>query len=254
MELIEVKNYQEMSQKAADYIASKVRKDPELVIGLATGGTPRGLYEAMVLDHIRNGTSYRSVSSFNLDEYIGLPGNHPNSYRHYMNEHLFQSIDILHQNTHIPSGMAADLEQECKAYDERIESKGGIDLQVLGIGSNGHIGFNEPGTSVESGTHLVELTPSTRKANARYFNRIEEVPTHAITMGIKSIMKSREILLLVSGKKKQNALKQLLEGEITDSFPASILNRHPNVKVIADEEALNLVKDLPRGKADRNNI
>lgn len=244
MKLIEVKDYQEMSKVAADCLLSKVKTNHKLTIGLATGGTPKGFYESLISDHEYNGTSYQYVSSFNLDEYIGLSGTHPNSYSHYMNENLFKHIDIDSDNIHIPSGKADDLEQECKAYDERIRSLGGIDLQVLGIGSNGHIGFNEPGTSFDSNTHLVELTQSTREANARYFDSIDEVPTYAITMGISSIMKSKEILLLVSGKEKQDALKKLVEGVITEDFPASILNRHDNVKVIADEEALGLVKAL----------
>ena len=244
MKLIEVKDYHEMSQVAADYLLSKVKNSNKLTLGLATGGTPQGLYEALIDDHQHNGTSYQHVSSFNLDEYIGLSGKHPNSYYHFMNEHLFKHIDIKSENTHIPSGKAIDLEQECKAYDKKIDSHGGIDLQILGIGSNGHIGFNEPGTSFTSNTHIAPLTQSTREANARYFDSIDEVPTHAITMGISTIMKSKEILLLASGKSKQNALKKLVEGEITEDSPASILNRHDNVTVIADKEALAMVKGL----------
>jgi glucosamine-6-phosphate deaminase len=244
MKLIEVKDYQEMSQVAADYLLSKVKTSEKLTLGLATGGTPQGLYEALILDHQENKTSYQHVSSFNLDEYIGLSGNHPNSYSHYMKENLFKHIDIKSENTNIPSGKAVDLTRECEAYDEKIYSHGGIDLQVLGIGSNGHIGFNEPGTSFDSNTHIVELAQSTLEANARYFDSIDEVPTHAITMGISSIMKSKEILLLASGPSKQEALKTLVEGDISEDFPASILNRHANVTVIADEEALAMVKGL----------
>lgn len=244
MKLIEVKDYQEMSQVAADYLLSKVKTYDKLTLGLATGGTPQGLYEALINDHNQNGTSYRHVSSFNLDEYIGLSGKHPNSYFHYMNDHLFNHIDIDSKNTHIPSGKAVDLEKECAAYDEKIRSHGGIDLQILGIGSNGHIGFNEPGTSFDTNTHIVELAESTREANARYFDSIDEVPAQAITMGISSIMKSKEILLLVSGDAKQVAMKKLVEGEISENFPASILNRHEHVTVIADQEALAMVKGL----------
>ena len=242
MKLIEVKDYQEMSRVAADYLLSKVKTSVNLTLGLATGGTPKGLYEELIDDHQQNGTSYHHVSTFNLDEYIGLSRKHPNSYYQYMNENLFKHIDIDSENTHIPSGDAADPEKVSKAYDEKIRSHGGIDIQVLGIGSNGHIGFNEPGTSFESSTHVVELDQSTRKANARYFDSIDEVPTHAITMGISSIMKSREILLLVSGEAKRKALKKLVEGTISESFPASILNKHEQVTVIADEKALALVK------------
>lgn len=244
MKLIEVKDYHEMSQVAADYLLSKVKTSDKLTLGLATGGTPQGLYEALINDHNQNRTSYQHVSSFNLDEYIGLSGKHPNSYYHYMNDHLFKHIDIDSENTHIPSGKAVDLQKECEAYDEKIRLHGGIDLQILGIGSNGHIGFNEPGTSFESNTHIVELAESTREANARYFNSIDEVPAQAITMGISSIMKSKEILLLVSGEAKQVAMKKLVEGEISENFPASILNRHEHVTVIADQEALAMVKGL----------
>ncbi|RBP05317.1 glucosamine-6-phosphate deaminase [Rossellomorea aquimaris] len=244
MKLIEVKDYQEMSQVAADYLLSKVKSSNQLTLGLATGGTPQGLYEALINDHKQNRTSYQHVSSFNLDEYIGLSGKHPNSYYHYMNDHLFKHIDIDSKNTHIPSGKAVDLEKECEAYDEKICLHGGIDLQILGIGSNGHIGFNEPGTSFDTNTHIVDLAQSTREANARYFDSMDEVPSQAITMGISSIMKSKEILLLVSGEAKQVAMKKLVEGEISEHFPASILNRHEHVTVIADKEALAMVKGL----------
>ncbi|MHA7137696.1 glucosamine-6-phosphate deaminase [Rossellomorea arthrocnemi] len=244
MKLIEVKDYQEMSQVAADYLLSKVKSSNQLTLGLATGGTPQGLYEALINDHKQNRTSYQHVSSFNLDEYIGLSGKHPNSYYHYMNDHLFKHIDIDSKNTHIPSGKAVDLEKECEAYDEKIRLHGGIDLQILGIGSNGHIGFNEPGTSFDTNTHIVDLAQSTREANARYFDSMDEVPSQAITMGISSIMKSKEILLLVSGEAKQVAMKKLVEGEISENFPASILNRHEHVTVIADKEALAMVKGL----------
>lgn len=244
MKLIEVKDYQEMSQVAADYLLSKVKSSNQLTLGLATGGTPQGLYEALINDHKQNRTSYQHVSSFNLDEYIGLSGKHPNSYYHYMNDHLFKHIDIDSKNTHIPSGKAVDLEKECEAYDEKIRLHGGIDLQILGIGSNGHIGFNEPGTSFDTNTHIVDLAQSTREANARYFDSMDEVPSQAITMGISSIMKSKEILLLVSGEAKQVAMKKLVEGEISENFPASILNRHEHITVIADKEALAMVKGL----------
>ncbi|MCA1064888.1 glucosamine-6-phosphate deaminase [Rossellomorea sp. AcN35-11] len=242
MKLIEVKDYQEMSHVSADYLLSKVKNSETLTLGLATGGTPQGLYKELIRDHQQNGTSYQHVSSFNLDEYIGLTADHPNSYFHYMNENLFKHIDIDPARTYIPSGKTVDLEKECKAYDTKIQSLGGIDLQILGIGSNGHVGFNEPGTQFGSTTHIVELAPSTREANARYFDSIEDVPTHAITMGIASIIKSKEILLLVSGNAKQEALKRLMEGKISEDFPASILNKHEHVTVIADEEALALVK------------
>ncbi|XJZ26446.1 glucosamine-6-phosphate deaminase [Bacillota bacterium Lsc_1132] len=238
MKIIEVKDYQQMSQKAAELIIEKVRINPMLHLGLATGGTPIGTYAKLIEDHQKNGTSYRNTITFNLDEYIGLSGNHPNSYRYYMDHQLFHFIDIIKSNTHIPNGDAIDIEKECLRYEQLIGDEGGIDLQILGIGSNGHIGFNEPGTSFASTTHIVQLASSTIKANARFFYRLEEVPTKAITMGISTIMKSKEILLLVSGNTKKAALKRLLEGEITESFPASVLKNHPCVTIIADEAAI----------------
>ncbi|WP_421383566.1 glucosamine-6-phosphate deaminase [Bacillus salacetis] len=238
MKLIEVKDYQEMSKRAAEFIIAKVRAADAINLGLATGGTPVGTYEYMIEDHKQNYTSYRDVTTFNLDEYVGLSGSNPNSYRYYMDEKLFNHIDIVKLNTHIPNGDAADMEKECLRYENQIEQHGGIDLQVLGIGSNGHIGFNEPGTSFESSTHIVDLAPSTREANARYFDNLDEVPDKAVTMGIATILKSREILLLASGEKKRDALAKLFNGEVDERFPASILKNHPCVTIIADKAAI----------------
>lgn len=244
MKIIEVKNYQEMSLAAAQYIINMLKNTPKLTLGLATGGTPQGVYQHLIEDYKKNGTSYAQVTSFNLDEYIGLSKDDPNSYYTYMYENLFKHINISLQQTNIPSGMNANLQSECEEYENKIQQYGGVDLQLLGIGSNGHIGFNEPGTSFQSKTHVVNLTQSTREANARYFTSIEEVPTQAITMGIQSIFKSKEILLLASGKAKQDAMVKLLNGDVTESFPASILKQHPNATIIADEEALLGVKDV----------
>ncbi|MFV9510858.1 glucosamine-6-phosphate deaminase [Tepidibacillus sp. LV47] len=241
MKLIETKDYKEMSEKAAEIIIAQVKKKPNSVLGLATGETVLGTYAALVYDHRQHRTSYQYIQTVNLDEYIGLGPNHPNSYRYYMNEHLFSHIDIPLSQTHIPNGLAADVEEECKRYEELIEKLGGIDLQVLGIGRNGHIGFNEPGTPFDSITHIVELAESTREANSRFYSSLEEVPTHAITMGITTIMKSKQIILLASGEKKAHILSQLFEREVTLNIPASILKTHPNVVVIADKEALSLV-------------
>jgi glucosamine-6-phosphate deaminase len=207
-------------------------------LGLATGGTPKGLYDRLIQDHKEHGTFYKHVTSFNLDEYVGMKPQDPNSYHYYMADALFNHIDIDVSNTHVPNGLADTPEEECRRYDEMIQNHGGIDLQILGIGQNGHIGFNEPGTSFNSPTHIVTLEESTRKANARYFNSLDEVPTQAITMGIESIMKSKEILLLISGEAKAEAMYQLLNGEITEDFPASILKKHHCVTIIADQEAL----------------
>jgi glucosamine-6-phosphate deaminase len=246
MRLIEAKDYNEMSQKAAEIIIDQVKKKPDSVLGLATGETVLGTYAVVVNDHQQNKTSYQHIHTVNLDEYIGLGPDHPNSYHYYMNHHLFRYIDIPTSQTHIPNGLADDVKTECKRYEELIEKLGGIDLQVLGIGRNGHIGFNEPGTSFDSTTHIVELAQSTRQANSRFFSRLEEVPTHAITMGIATIMKSKKIILLASGEKKAHIISQLFEGEVTTNIPASILKTHPNVIIIADQEALSLVNEEQR--------
>jgi glucosamine-6-phosphate deaminase len=238
MKLIEVKNYEHMCEQAASYISDKVRANPNITLGLATGGTPLGTYKKLIEDYKHGKTSYKQVVSFNLDEYIGLTGQSPNSYRYYMNDNFFDHIDIDQDNTFVPNGIATDLDQECKNYEEQIQAKGEIELQLLGIGSNGHIGFNEPDASFESYTHVVELTESTREANSIYFERMEDVPKKAITMGIASIMKSKEILLLVSGEHKHNALAKLLTGDLTEQFPASILKQHPSVTIIADAAAI----------------
>jgi glucosamine-6-phosphate deaminase len=238
MKIIEVKNYQEMSAIAAKYIIEKVQANPNLHLGLATGGTPVGIYSNLIEDHRKNGTSYSQVTTFNLDEYVGLTGENPNSYRYYMDDHLFNHLDFQKANTYVPRGNAANIQKECVDYEELMENHGGVDLQILGIGSNGHIGFNEPGTSFNSKTHIVNLAPSTREANARFFNSLEEVPTEAITMGISTIMKSKEILLLISGKSKSKALHKLLTGSIDEGFPASVLKNHPRVTIIADEAAI----------------
>ncbi|WP_312476255.1 glucosamine-6-phosphate deaminase [Neobacillus sp.] len=238
MKLIEVKDYQEMSKKAAEYIIDKVCHHPTITLGLATGGTPIGTYKILIEDYQKNGTSYQGVTVFNLDEYIGLTGENKNSYRYFMNEQLFNHIDIKKENTNIPRGDATDFQKECNRYEELLTEHGGINLQILGIGNNGHIGFNEPGTSFNSTTNIVNLAPSTIRANARFFNQPEEVPTKAITMGISTIMKSEEILLLVSGESKKEALSKLFNEEINENFPASVLKKHPCVTIIADKAAI----------------
>ncbi|MED0659915.1 glucosamine-6-phosphate deaminase [Bacillus smithii] len=241
MRVVKVANYEEMSQKAADCIIRQVKEKPDSVLGLATGGTVTGTYQLLAKDHQKNGTSYRQILTVNLDEYIGISSEHEQSYHFYMKKRLFDHIQIPPENTYLPDGQAEDLEEECKRYDERIESLGGIDLQLLGIGVNGHIGFNEPGTPFDSKTHIVELSESTRKANARFFNTLEEVPKKAITMGIETIMKSKKILLLASGLKKAPIIRKLFQEGITEEIPASVLKKHENVVLIADEEALSLV-------------
>jgi glucosamine-6-phosphate deaminase len=242
MNIIEVKDYQEMSKKAAEFIINKVRRTPNITLGLATGGTPVGMYKHLIEDHQKKHTSYKNVTTFNLDEYIGLSGDNHNSYRYFMNDQLFNHIDVQMSKINIPDGNVTDLQKECSDFENSIKEHGGIDLQILGIGSNGHIGFNEPGTSFDSQTHIIDLTSSTREANARFFSSLEEVPTQAITLGITTIMKSKEILLLISGTNKSEALFQVLHGEIGENFPASALRKHPCVTLIADEAALRNVQ------------
>jgi len=243
MRVIEVKDYREMSERAAAHILDYVNGMKSCTLGLATGGTPIGTYRSLVEAYRNKKVSFNHVYTVNLDEYVGLSAAHPNSYRFYMQENLFNHIDIPAEHTHIPNGMAADLAEECRRYEELIERLGGVDLQLLGIGINGHIGFNEPGTSFSSRTHLVKLTESTRSANARFFSNPEEVPTHAITMGIETIMRSREILLLAGGIKKAEILYKLFTEPVDEQIPASILQTHPNVTIIADSEALSRVKE-----------
>ncbi|KMY46282.1 glucosamine-6-phosphate deaminase [Bacillus sp. FJAT-27916] len=242
MKIIVVENYDEMSKKAAEILIKKVQEKPNAVLGLATGSTPVGLYKELIEDHQQNGTSYKDIHTVNLDEYIGLPQEDKNSYFTFMYEHLFKYLEIPKEHTHIPSGDTEDHAKECKRYEEIIESLGQVDLQILGIGSNGHIGFNEPGTPFTGDTHIIDLKESTRQANARFFESIDEVPTQAITMGIGTIMKSKEILLLASGKAKAEAIHGMIHGEMTEELPASILQSHPHVTLIVDKDAYSLCK------------
>jgi glucosamine-6-phosphate deaminase len=243
MKLIEVQNYDEMSKVAAKKIIEQIQTKPNSVLGLATGGTPVGTYQYLIKDFTENQTSYEKVITVNLDEYVGLEGDNPQSYSYYMKEHLFNHINIPENQTHLPFAKNIDDKEAGKNYEKLIDSFGGMDMQVLGIGENGHIGFNEPGTSFSSTTDVVQLADSTREANARYFTSMDEVPTHAISMGISTIMKSRKILLLVSGVKKASVLNQLFHSDIKEDLPASILKKHPNVTIIADQEALSILKE-----------
>ncbi|MDR7238864.1 glucosamine-6-phosphate deaminase [Neobacillus drentensis] len=238
MKIIKADNYSELCRTAAKIIIEKVTHADKINLGLATGSTPIGLYCFLVDDHLRNHTSYHHVKTFNLDEYVGLHPVDRNSYHYYMREHLFHHLDLLPENIYLPNGISLDLDAECEQYESLIVNQGGIELQLLGLGRNGHIGFNEPGTSFQSKTHVVALDNSTRKANSRFFDSIEQVPQHAITMGMETIFSSKEILLLVSGEGKAGALQRLLEGEILEEFPASILKKHPNITVIADNAAI----------------
>ncbi|MDZ5782799.1 glucosamine-6-phosphate deaminase [Marinococcus luteus] len=243
MKLIRVADREVLSVHAAEMIAGKVKEKPDCVLGLATGGTPEGTYQQLKNIYDRGELDLSRVTTFNLDEYAGMPKDHPQSYHAYMQHKVFQPLQLQPEQTHLPNGTADDLEEECRRYEKQIAAAGGIDMQLLGIGENGHIGFNEPGTSFSSRTHVIQLKPSTREANARYFTTIEDVPRQAVTMGIETIMDSREILLLVFGRRKKEALLRLLEGEVQEDFPASVLKKHSSVTVIADEEAL---ADVPK--------
>ncbi|KXZ17231.1 glucosamine-6-phosphate deaminase [Bacillus nakamurai] len=237
MNVIKCRNYEELSQKAAAIIAETVKQKPDAVLGLATGGTPEGVYKELVRMHRTEGLSFQNVSTINLDEYAGLSPEDKNSYHYYMNTHLFAHIDSRKDRHFLPDGQADDLDAECERYDRLAASLGGTDIQLLGIGHNGHIGFNEPGTPFQSRTHVVELDEETRQANARYFSSIDQVPKKAVTMGIETILSGKRILIMASGKSKAQAVKQLLDGRISESFPASALHLHPDVTVLIDEEA-----------------
>ncbi len=241
MKVIVVEDYAEMSDEAVKIIESQVAKNNNAVLGLATGSTPIGLYKGMIEGHKERGISYQAIQTVNLDEYIGVEQGHAQSYYTFMRENLLGHIDIPAEQAHIPNGQAISLDEECRRYEQLIDKIGPVDLQILGLGENGHIGFNEPGTSSTTTTHIVALDESTRQSNARFFNSIDEVPTKAITMGIQSIMKSKEIILMVSGEKKAEAIKTLMSKTISEQFPASILWKHNHVTLIVDKDAYKLV-------------
>ncbi|MBT2693604.1 glucosamine-6-phosphate deaminase [Bacillus sp. ISL-55] len=241
LKLITTSNYEQLSQQAAEEIITRIKSNPALNLGLATGSTPTGLYQELIRDHKQNQTSYKKINTFNLDEYIGISKKDRNSYHYFMCEHLFEHIDIPLEQTHIPDGTAKDFDEECRRYEQFIHEHGGIDLQILGIGQNGHIGFNEPGTPFDSRTHIIDLAESTRKANSRFFESLEDVPKQAITMGIASIMDSKEIFLLISGASKAKALAALVKGDVSEDFPASALKNHGNVTIFADKDAAALL-------------
>ncbi len=240
MHVIITKGYEEMSSKAFELMKEVVTENPAAVLGLATGTTPLGLYERMARDHKENGTSYKQVRTVNLDEYEGLDLSSDQSYIWFMRENLFRHLDIDPKNTNIENGKAQDAAQECARYNALLEDMR-QDIQVLGIGSNGHIAFNEPGTSFEAETHLVDLAESTIRDNSRLFARIEDVPRRAYTMGPKNIMNAKKILILASGANKAKAVLGLVEGEVTEQLPASILQRHPDCTLVCDEAAASLL-------------
>ena len=241
MKVVIVKDYDEMSKAAANIMIEAVRENPEINLGLATGGSPVGMYENLVKDHKENKTSYKDVKSFNLDEYLGLPQQHSQTYYTFMHQNLFDHIDIKEENIFIPSSDKDKAEENAQAYEKLITDHQ-IDLQLLGIGTNGHIGFNEPGASFDGKTDIVDLASETIEANSRYFEGNKDlVPTQAISMGIGSIMRAKKIILIASGQNKAEAIKGLVEDKITEDLPASVLRNHPDVTLVLDKEAASLL-------------
>ena len=235
MKFITVKTYEELSKKAADIIAAQIILKNDCVLGLATGSSPVGTYKNLI-KKVENGEiSFKNVTSVNLDEYVGLDGGHDQSYRYFMNDNLFDHVDIDKSKTYVPNGCAEDLDTEGEAYDELIKSLGGIDLQLLGIGLDGHIGFNEPDDFFTAATHSVTLDPSTIEANSRFFASKDDVPKSAITMGMMSIMQAKRILMVANGKAKLDIIKKAMEGPVDPKVPASILQLHPDVTIIYSE-------------------
>ncbi len=229
--------YEEMSAYAAQMVCDLVHSKPEAVLGLPTGGTPVGMYQQIRAMYQRGKLDFSKVTTFNLDEYLGLNHDHPQSYYYFMNQNLYSGVNLKEENINIPSGTANDFAAECKQYDAKIESKGGIDLMILGIGPNGHIGFNEPAESLSAPTHTVDLTHETIEANARFFDSIADVPTKAITMGVGSSLKAKKILMLISGASKQKVAKELFSGMVTTQNPSTLLQLHRDVVVLMDQAA-----------------
>lgn len=240
MKIIIAEDYEDMSRKAFEIMAEVVKSNPRAVLGLATGSTPVGLYKNMIRDHEEAGTSYKQIRTVNLDEYAGLDASSDQSYVYFMRKNLFEHIDIELENTHIENGKAADRQAECDRYNALLEELQ-RDIQVLGIGSNGHIAFNEPGTPFGSVTHIVDLAESTIKDNSRMFADIDDVPRQAFTMGLKNIMNAKKILILANGANKAKAVYGLVKGEVTESLPASVLQLHPDCTLIADKAAAALI-------------
>lgn len=240
MNVITCENYQETSRKAADIVIGQIKQKPTSVLGLATGSTPLGLYEYLSKAYQNGTVSFSDAITFNLDEYIGISHDHPQSYHYYMDRHFFSKVDIREENTHLPDNDEDRLDAIADEYNALLKENP-IDLQILGIGSNGHIGFNEPGTPFGNETFITCLDEQTRKDNARFFGSLEEVPEKAITMGIKNIMRSERILLLANGKEKADAIHGMMHGEVTEDLPASVLQLHPDVTIIIDKQAAKKV-------------
>ncbi len=237
MEVIIRSTYEEMSKVGAQIVADVLNTKPNSVIGMATGSTPLGVYAELVRMHREEGLDFSQVTTFNLDEYVGLPTDHPQSYHSFMHEHFFQHVNIPPQNIYIPSGTTSNYNAFCEWYEQRILDAGGIDIQILGIGSDGHIAFNEPMSSLASRTRLKTLARSTIEDNARFFDKIEDVPIYAITMGVGTILEARELLILANGKNKAAAIAGAIEGPVTSMITASALQLHPSVKCCLDADA-----------------
>ncbi len=233
-----VDSAENIAAMAAQQYVDLLKRKPNAILGGATGSTPLGLYAELIRLNKAGEISFKDASSFNLDEYVGLDGTHDQSYRYFMDHNLFDHIDIDKARTRVPSGIDTS---DPAAYDKEIAAAGGVDLQLLGIGNNGHIGFNEPGTPFGSLTHIVELTESTREANKRFFASLDEVPTHAVTMGVKTVMQARSIILMAIGPAKAPIMKEMLQGPVTEKVPASVLQLHPDVTVYMDFEAAKLL-------------
>lgn len=242
MQVIIKDTYEEMSKEAAEIIRDAIHLKPNLVLGLATGSTPVGTYRELIRMHKAGELDFSKVVTFNLDEYVGLPSTHDQSYYYFMHENLFDHVNIGTANVYVPSGVAKDFDRYCQWYEEEIAKAGGIDLQVLGIGSDGHIGFNEPGSSLASRTSIVTLTEETISDNSRFFERMEDVPRFAITMGVGTIMEAKHCLLLANGEKKADPVAALVEGPITSQVTASALQMHPHATVITDSSAASKLK------------
>ena len=236
MKIIITENYEELSKKAYEVMKDVITSKENVTLGLATGSSPVGLYKCMIEDYKAGNVSYKNVKSVNLDEYVGQGEGDEQSYVEFMRNNLFNHVDIDLNNTDLPCGKAEDMQAECDRYNAKLATLS-VDVQVLGIGSNGHIGFNEPNTPFGSVTHVVDLTENTIKDNARFFNSIDEVPTQAISMGIKNVMNAKAILLLASGANKADAIKATVEGPVTESVPASVLQLHPNCYIVVDKAA-----------------
>ncbi len=235
MKIKVVNDYKTMSKKGAKIVEKAVREKPKIVLGLPTGNTFTGFYKELVSIHKEKGLDFSNVKTFNLDEYVGLSPTHPQSFRHYMKKHLFKHVNIKEKNHHIPNGNANDLEKVCKEYERKIKNHGGIDLQFLGIGENGHIGYNEPGSSFNSRTRVVNLSEETRKSKTDSFGRTNKVPKKAITMGIGTILESDKIILLASGKEKAEAVYKSIEENPSKKVPASALQKHQDTQLILDK-------------------